>query len=221
MSTIKPLNFYRTVIFDCDGVLLNSNKIKTDAFREVAKQYGHDIAEAFVAHHNQNGGVSRFKKFKYLLSNLVGEDPSKPEIARLCNEYSTLIVNKLISCEKAVDLTLLRNATKSAGWMVVSGGDQTELRDIFIARNLEPLFNLNIFGSPDSKDVILAREIKKGSIVLPALFLGDSRYDFMAASTAGLDFIFVHGWTEFEGWKEFCILNGIETIKQTSDLLPI
>jgi phosphoglycolate phosphatase-like HAD superfamily hydrolase len=104
--------------------------------------------------------------------------------------------------------------------MVVSGGDETELRDIFIARNLAPLFNINIFGSPDSKDVILAREIKKGSIVLPALFLGDSRYDYIAASTAGLDFIFVHGWTDFVGWKEFCILNGIATIKQTSDLLP-
>lgn len=221
MPTIKPLKFYRTVIFDCDGVLLNSNIIKTDAFHEVAKQYGHDIAKAFVAHHNENGGISRFKKFKHLLSNLVGEDSSESEIARLCNEYSTLIVNKLISCEEAVDLTLLRNATKSAGWMVVSGGDQTELRDIFIARNLAPLFDLNIFGSPDSKDVILTREIKKGSIVLPALFLGDSRYDYIAASNAGLDFIFVYGWTEFEGWEEFCILNNIETIKQTSDLFSI
>jgi len=35
------LKQYKTLIFDCDGVILNSNKIKTQAFYDVAKIYGH------------------------------------------------------------------------------------------------------------------------------------------------------------------------------------
>ena len=219
MTTLQSLSHYRTVIFDCDGVLLNSNQIKTDAFREVAQQYGLEIAQAFVTYHTENGGISRFKKFEYLLSNLIGRDSTELEITRLCHEYSALVVSKLIVCEQTADLAMLRYATKSAGWMVVSGGDQAELRDIFITRNLASLFDLNIFGSPDSKDVILDREIKRGSIAMPALFIGDSRYDYTTAAAAGLDFLFAYGWTEFEGWEKFCMLNNIETIKQVSDLL--
>ena len=40
------MNFqdYKTIVFDCDGVILNSNKLKTDAFRIVAKNYGDEEA---------------------------------------------------------------------------------------------------------------------------------------------------------------------------------
>ena len=38
MSKINLLQ-YQTLIFDCDGVVLNSNKIKTQAFYDVAKVY--------------------------------------------------------------------------------------------------------------------------------------------------------------------------------------
>jgi beta-phosphoglucomutase-like phosphatase (HAD superfamily) len=34
------------LIFDCDGVILTSNKIKSQAFYDVAKIYGHEPAQA-------------------------------------------------------------------------------------------------------------------------------------------------------------------------------
>lgn len=36
------------------------------------------------------------------------------------------------------------------------------------------------------------------SLSVPALFLGDSKYDYQAASAAGLDFVFLSGWSEVE-----------------------
>ena len=101
----------------------------------------------------------------------------------------------------------------------MSGGDQAELHYIFAERGLASLFERGIYGSPDTKDEILSREIATGHLELPALFLGDSRYDHEAANLAGLDFIFIHEWTEFSEWQSYCKMNSISAINRISDLV--
>ena len=54
----------KTIFFDFDGVILNSVNVKTEAFRDMYKQYGDDIAQKVVNHHLANGGVSIFEKFR-------------------------------------------------------------------------------------------------------------------------------------------------------------
>lgn len=87
--------------------------------------------------------------------------------------------------------------------MIVSGGDQGELREVFEARGLSHYFSGGIFGSPTDKQEILLRELNCGNLVLPAVFLGDSRYDYESAMKFGLDFVFISQWTEFSGWQEY------------------
>ena len=70
MSKID-LSHYQTLIFDCDGVILNSNQIKTEAFYNVAKIYGHPAAQALKEYHILNGGISRYQKFEYLLTKIL------------------------------------------------------------------------------------------------------------------------------------------------------
>jgi hypothetical protein len=65
------------------------------------------------------------------------------------------------------------------------------LRDIFDQRNLAELFDGGIFGSPDPKDQILSRELGNGNIQQPAVFLGASKFDYIASNGVGLDFIFL------------------------------
>ena len=48
---------YKTIVFDCDGVILNSNKVKSDAFRKVAKNYGEDEAKKLVSYNKKNGAI--------------------------------------------------------------------------------------------------------------------------------------------------------------------
>ncbi len=50
------LNQYKTLVFDCDGVVLNSKKIKTQAFYEATKHFGHDATQTLVDYHKLNGG---------------------------------------------------------------------------------------------------------------------------------------------------------------------
>lgn len=107
--------------------------------------------------------------------------------------------------------------TEGANWLIVSGGDQNELREVFHKRKIDHFFE-EIFGSPDSKETILSREKESGNLNYPALFIGDSRYDHIAASKAQLDFIFLSGWSEFKEWKHYCETNKIFHLKSISEL---
>lgn len=210
-----------TLVFDCDGVLLDSNRIKTEAFRHVAMPFGSDAAEELVRFHVQNGGISRYRKFEYLLVNILKRASDAAEIERLAREYGRHVCDQLLLCPMTPGLKELREATPHMNWMVVSGGDQVELRYIFAERGLASMFDRGIHGSPSTKDEILSREIASGHLELPALFLGDSRYDHEAALRAGLDFVFVHEWTEFSNWRDYCEIHEIPAVKRVADVAPL
>ena len=199
MSKINLIQ-YQTLIFDCDGVILNSNKIKTQAFYDVAKVYGHKPAQILKDYHIQNGGISRYKKFEYLLTNILQKPIKKQELSELLSNFSKEVKKALLICEVASNIKEFRDKTRNTKWLIVSGGDQAELREIFEQRGLSNYFDGGIFGSPDDKDVILKNETKNRNIIGKSLFLGDSMYDYQAANTAKMDFIFISKWTEVSNW---------------------
>lgn len=188
---------YQTLVFDCDGVILNSNNVKTQAFYKVALPYGESAAQALVAYHVSHGGISRYKKFEFFLREVIGRKRvDENELRKLLAGYAEDVWQGLLSCEVAEGLYRLREKCINSRWLVVSGGDQEELRQVFLKRRLDHLFDGGIFGSPDNKDVILARELEQKNIARPAIFFGDSQYDYESARRAGLDFAFVSGWSE-------------------------
>jgi phosphoglycolate phosphatase-like HAD superfamily hydrolase len=123
--------------------------------------------------------------------------------------YAEHVHEGLLSCTIAPGLESLRQHTPDARWLVASGGDQAELRDVFLRRGLADLFDGGIFGSPDTKEEILARELVNGNISRPALFIGDSKYDYEAACDACLDFLFISEWSEVKNYDEWCSDNKI------------
>ena len=200
----QDLNKYKSIVFDCDGVVLNSNRIKTDAFYDVTVMFGAELAGQFRKYHTVNGGISRHEKFKYFFTNILKREYLKSELDDLIEKYSIIVSSKLRECEVVEGLNEFRDRTKDVKWHIVSGGDQEELRYIFEEKKMKSYFDGGIFGSPDDKISILQREIDDNNISLPALFLGDSKYDFIAASTVGLDFMFIYQWTELENWDQWC-----------------
>jgi phosphoglycolate phosphatase-like HAD superfamily hydrolase len=222
------LSVCNTIVFDCDGVILDSNTVKTEAFLTAAMPYGESAAAALVNHHVLNGGVSRYRKFAYFLNTILPKHapdriPGRdgPNLDEMLASYSESVRVGLMSCSVAEGLEPLRVATPQARWCIVSGGDEAELREIFAARGLCKYFDGGIFGSPDTKDTILARELATGCIRKPAVFLGDSCYDHQAAKRAGLDFIFISGWTEFSGWETYGYVNQLNVVRSLADLLSL
>jgi phosphoglycolate phosphatase-like HAD superfamily hydrolase len=196
---------YNSIVFDCDGVLLNSNKLKSEAFYKAALPYGAEAASALVSYHVKNGGVSRYIKFELFLRDLIPKDALGPSIDDLLSVYAAEVRQGLLSCEVAKGLVELRKKTTGADWFIVSGGDQQELREVFRLRGLASLFNGGIYGSPSTKDEILKSLIVSDKVSNSGVFLGDSKYDYLAATKANLDFIFVSDWSEFSGWEAYFV----------------
>ena len=212
------IRHYQTIVFDCDGVILDSNQVKSRAFHAAALPWGHKAANDLLDYHVNHGGISRYIKFDYFLRHIIGKDPEEDELRILLEVYAREVRIGLQTCTTAPGLQELRNITPNARWLVVSGGDQNELRDVFAERRLAHFFDGGIYGSPDTKDTILNRETDKGNITHPAVFLGDSRYDHEAAARAALDFVFVSRWTEFADWRNYILSYQLPTIIGIQDL---
>lgn len=218
MSLISfDLKKYKTLVFDCDGVILNSNSVKTNAFYTVARPFGESAAKMLLEYHINHGGVSRYKKIDYFQREVLKQSLNYDDQKKLLAVYAEEVKIGLYNCEITNNLEKLRESTSDTKWLVVSGGDQSELRELFSFRKIDHLFNGGIFGSPDDKDTILSRELCAANIIKPAVYFGDTKYDYEVATRGGLDFIYVYRWSEYLscGSEIQSLLN----ISQLSDLL--
>lgn len=212
---------YKCWAFDCDGVLLDSNAVKTQAFHDVAIQYGAKAAKDLVDHHVKYGGISRFVKFEYLFSDILCRDPEPGELENVLKHFSEATTARLLKCEIAPQLQdVLKAASKNAKLFVVSGGLQDEVRDVLEQRGVAKFFT-SIFGSPDNKAEIFSRERDNGTMSDPAVFVGDARYDHEMAEKFGFDFIFVHDWTDFDGWSEYLKDKDVKIMGSVSEVLAL
>ena len=212
---------YKTIVFDCDGVVLNSNQTKIDAYFAVAKKMGGSDAQAqaFVDNHVAKGSFPRNGKIEYYLTEIVKQPVTETTMQQYMLAFEDVLDVTLMQCEIAAGLDALKAATPQAKWMLLSGGDQAELRRVFPKRDLAHLFEAGIFGGPNTKDDVLSREKTNGNLQLPALFVGDSKYDHQAASRAGLQFVFLSDWTEVRDWQAYCAENKIKVLRNIAQLL--
>jgi len=212
---------YNTIIFDCDGVLLNSNFKKSEAYRYAAIDFGatKEQAEDLVQYHVENTGISRYVKFEYFLTNILQQSFNEEHFSFLIKSLNHHVLKILNDCEVAAGLDKLRELTKNQHWMVMSGGDQEEVRTILASKHLDHLFDYGIYGSPDSKHEIVKHHLESNNNFMPAIFFGDAEYDIKTAKNFNLDFVFISGWSDFSAWEETVKAENIISVKHLKDLI--
>ena len=189
---------YKTVIFDCDGVILQSNKIKTNAFRSVLISEPDDLVDEFITYHQNNGGVSRYVKFEHYYRNIKHEEQYLLMSEKAISRYAKIVLDQLIDVQHVpgfLDIIDYLNKNKIPCF-VVSGGDQEELRSVFKDRKIFDKF-VEILGSPIAKDIHIDSMVKSKRLNYPAVFFGDAQSDMDAALNNNIDFCFVSQFTEW------------------------
>ena len=212
------LDNYQTVIFDCDGVVLNSNFIKSKCFYLSVKDLGDKLAKDFINFHKKQGGLSRVKKYDYFIDNILPKYkiPLKNKTLlhkELITKYESLLQSHILKADLSPFIIKLREQNNSVDWIMISGSDQMELREILKSKGIYELFNLGIFGSPSSKESLLKENIIQNKIKFPAIFFGDSKLDYYSAKKYEIDFLFLYEWTDLPNWKKFCLKNSINYAK--------
>lgn len=179
----------RCLVFDCDGVILDSVPVKTRAFARLAEPYGPEARDRFVMYHTVHGGVSRYRKFAWFFREVLGREITQAESEDWGRRFAGYALDEVRRC------ALIPGAAETLeAWhgrlplYVCSGAPDEEVKAVLAERGLAGLFT-GICGSPPAKAELLAR-IVAGAGVEPeaALMVGDAVTDRDAAESVGTRF---------------------------------
>lgn len=181
---------YEAIIFDFDGVLVESVDVKTQAFADLYAEYGDRIVEQVREYHLQNGGVSRFKKFRYYHEILLGKGLTAEEEISLGDRFSEYVENAVIKAEYVAGAyEFLEKNYQSTPLFVASATPDQELQRIVSSRNMSHYF-LAVHGSPRSKATIIQEVLSKYSFDRDrVLMVGDAMSDYEGAIASGVKFM--------------------------------
>ena len=177
------------IIFDFDGVIVESSDIKTEAFRELFQGYPQKV-RAILDYHLLNGGISRYVKFRYIYEHILGHKLAKNKEIELGKVFSQIVFKKvLLAPLVAGTREFLKNNKHRYQFFIVSGTPQGELHKLIIAKLLQGYF-VEIHGSPTEKIDIINNIMQKYSFKRDnVVYVGDSESDRLAAKKARLVFI--------------------------------
>lgn len=191
----KLVQVKKYIVFDFDGVILDTVKIKTQAFAQLYGAFGPAIVNKVVAHHEANGGLSRFRKFKYYHYEYLNRHLSNEEIDSMSNQFSDIVLGKILAAKEinGVFEFIESKITNGKACAINSATPQAELLSIVRQRNLAKYFRL-ILGSPLSKTENLEKIKEKFKCNFSdMIFFGDAVSDYEAARQTGIEFVGVGG----------------------------
>ena len=87
----------KAIVFDFDGVILESTEIKTKAFATLFEDDPEHV-DSVVAFHNAQLGMSRFEKFRLIYRDILHRPLGEDEFQRLGERFSSLVFEEIIRC---------------------------------------------------------------------------------------------------------------------------
>ncbi len=180
----------KAIIFDFDGVIIESADIKTEAFRQLFEDRFPNNVDQIVDYHKKNMGISRFVKFKHIYKAFAQKVLKKEEETKLGEEFSKIVYDQVLETPMVLGaIEFLKENQKKYSLFVASGTPEQELLDIVKRRYLSRYF-IEILGSPEEKADIIQNIMKKyGFQKSEIVFVGDAESDFKAASATGVHFV--------------------------------
>lgn len=177
------------LVFDCDGVILDSVPVKTRAFARLVEPYGREAMDRFVMYHTVHGGVSRYKKFAWFFREVLGREISEQESAAWGRRFAEYALDEVRRCPLIPGVQEVLDAWRGRlPLYVCSGAPQEELNLVLRERGLDGCF-AGIHGSPPAKAPLLAKIVRLAGVEPQAvLMVGDAVTDRNAAEDVGTRF---------------------------------
>ena len=180
----------KTVLWDFDGVILDSMKIKGDGFTSLFKGFDEEHLVQIEQYHYANGGVSRFEKIRYFYKNIIKQPIDEEMVTKLADNFSKIILKDVFNKNNLIKETLkfIQNNYKKYNFHIVSGSEHNELNNICKNFKLNYYF-LSIDGSPAKKNDLVKKIINQyGYNREEVALIGDAISDYNASIENGIRF---------------------------------
>ncbi len=142
-------------------------------------------------YHVRHGGVSRFEKFRYFQTEILGGTPlDDREVSDLAGLFSKLVVDRVVSAPMVAGAReFLDHCRDRLPLFIVSGTPTSELDEILKRRKLRQYFE-GIRGSPGTKaehisELLIEHEIDASRCVM----IGDAMADHEGAISNCVSFL--------------------------------
>lgn len=205
----------KAIIFDFDGVIVESMDIKAKAFVYLFKDYPEHV-DKIVKWHILHGGISRFEKFEHIYKNILHLPFSKKLKNELGKKFKDFVYQEVISCPFVKGAQeFLNKYYQKLSFFIVSGTPQEEIVSIVKKRKLSKFF-IAVFGAPTRKDVLSSRILNKFNLKpKEVIFVGDSIDDYEAVQKNGIRFVArATNENNFAGLKAEALISDISELEE-------
>lgn len=181
----------KAILFDFDGVILESADLKTVAFGKLFEgKFPDDKVKEFVEFHKKNMGISRFVKFRHFYNHIIHTSLPQEEEILLGDRFSALVLEEILKAPFVRGAReTLETYYQKYPLFVASGTPSEELNLIVQKRGLSSFFR-EVRGTPETKPVIIRDLLSKCQLEPnEAVFVGDAESDLKASKETGIHFI--------------------------------
>jgi len=179
---------YKILIFDFDGVILNSHKVKTKTFFKIFSKYGLNVGHKARKLHLKYMGMPRKKKINLINNFYLNNSLTKDELKKINDKFKIIVQNEILRMNFNKNLINFLKK-KKIKFYISTGTDQSEIIKLCKLKKISNFF-IKIYGSPKTKIQHISDIIKKNNVSKKKiLFIGDSITDYKAAKMKKIDFL--------------------------------
>ena len=185
-SEQKKINI---LFLDFDGTIVDSNKIKDQAFDKIFSRWP-QFRDYMMKWHLKRNAVDRYKKFEFFVNEVLEDSTNKALIADLLAEFENITEKAIIDCSYILGaVEFMNECSKKIPLYLLSATPHSNLLNIINKRNIENIFH-EIYGAQINKEKIIKDLIMKNNTsVDEALYIGDAQEDLDIAKSLKINFI--------------------------------
>ena len=176
----------RGVVLDFDGVLVESEGIKTTIFQDLFSQFP-DCADEMMAYHLEHIAMPREAKFRRLAARCGGGEPL---VRELLDAFSRHAVDRIAVCPEVpgADAFLKRFAPRLPLFLA-SVTPEADLLEVLDRRDWRRHFE-RVFGDPPTAKTDAMRTVLEhlGAAPEEVLFIGDTVADWRVSQETAVPF---------------------------------
>lgn len=183
---------YKVFIFDFDGTLVDSNRIKQEAFYSVSAEAfdNQEIVDLVLTSMPEHSRFEIIEKVYSLISAKTGRNFSSQQVQEAINMYSATVRERILSCPEINGASsILPYIKEQGGEIFISSNTPEEFLGELIQARAWGRLVAGHFGFPRKKTETIS-VIRKRMNVLPSdvLIVGDGISDKISAEENGCSF---------------------------------
>lgn len=190
----------RIIVFDFDGVIIDSNGVKIEEYRNLFSQFtkNQTTLDEIIKIYKNSAGIPREVTLKKVFKEIFDKTISSQEVENLSSDFSKQIFRRLETIEPLKGFLEYLAIHKEINKHIISGAPNSDILYLIKRLNLTKHFK-SIKGGPLNKKNELnnIRELEKVK-AQDIVYFGDQRNDCIAAKSAGVGFIGINAGSNLD-----------------------